>query len=75
MNSIIASLYSSPLPPLPVHSVEYSQVFSPLIFDITLNRFQAFGIAKMNGIAGLGGWRWIFIIVIISASILDIQPG
>lgn len=26
-------------------------------------RSQAFGIAKMKGIAGLGGWRWIFIIV------------
>lgn len=25
--------------------------------------FQAFGIAKMKGIAGFGGWRWIFIIV------------
>ena len=38
---------------------------------MTLTRLQAFALAKMRGIAGLGGWRWIFIIVNLSASILD----
>lgn len=37
--------------------------FRPFVFDTTLTALQAFGIAKMNGIGGLSGWRWIFIIV------------
>ena len=31
---------------------------------------QAFALAKMRGIGGLGGWRWIFIIVNLPASVL-----
>ena len=38
---------------------------------MTPKELQAFGIAKMRGIAGLGGWRWIFIIVNISPRIPD----
>lgn len=38
---------------------------------MTLTRLQAYGLAKMRGIAGLDGWRWIFIIVIFSASVVD----
>ena len=34
-----------------------------------LTGLQAFGIAKMRGTAGLGGWRWIFIIVSIFSPI------
>ena len=34
---------------------------------------KAFGIAKMRGIAGLGGWRWIFIIVNLFVSILRVD--
>ena len=37
---------------------------------MTLEGSQAFALAKMRGIAGLGGWRWIFIIVNLSAPIL-----
>ena len=32
-----------------------------------LKMLQAFALAKMKGIAGLGGWRWIFIMVNLSA--------
>jgi predicted MFS family arabinose efflux permease len=38
---------------------------------MTLTGLQAFGIAKMRGVAGLGGWRWIFIIVNLRVSIPD----
>ena len=39
--------------------------------NVTLKGSQAFGIAKMKGIAGLDGWRWIFIIVISSILTID----
>jgi MFS family permease len=40
-----------------------------------LTKFQAYALAKMKGIAGLGGWRRIFIIVNISSPILDIEAN
>ena len=39
--------------------------------DRPLIELQAFAIAKMRGIAGLGGWRWIFIIVNFSSPVFD----
>ena len=44
------------------------------VFDRTLTKFQAFALAKMRGIGGLGGWRWIFIIVN-SSPILDVEAN
>ena len=46
-------------------------MFALLTFGIMFMGLQAFGIAKMKGIAGLGGWRWIFIIVNFSISATD----
>ena len=43
------------------------------VLDRTLTKFQAFALAKMRGIGGLGGWRWIFIIVNSSAPVLHIE--
>jgi hypothetical protein len=40
-------------------------------FNVSPKGFQGFGIAKMKGIAGLNGWRWIFIIVIFSILTID----
>jgi len=39
---------------------------------MALKYLQAFALAKMRGIGGLGGWRWIFIIVNLSTPVLGI---
>jgi MFS family permease len=41
------------------------------VFNRILTVSQAFALAKMRGVGGLGGWRWIFIIVNPSSPILD----
>ena len=40
---------------------------------IKLTNNQAFALSKMNGVGGLGGWRWIFIVVNISAPIIAMR--
>jgi hypothetical protein len=44
---------------------------SRFTLNITLTKLQAFALAKMRGIAGLGGWRWIFIVVSLFSQILN----
>ena len=48
---------------------------SRFIFNRTLTTFQAFALAKMRGIGGLGGWRWIFIIVNLSSPVLNAEAN
>ena len=40
---------------------------------VMLTTLQAFALAKMRGVAGLGGWRWIFILVNLSHPILNVM--
>jgi MFS family permease len=47
--------------------------YPPAPSSTYLKGIQAFGLAKMRGIAGLGGWRWIFIIVNLSAPVFDVM--
>ena len=42
---------------------------------IKLTNNQAFALSKMNGVGGLGGWRWIFIIVNISVPVLSMATN
>jgi len=49
--------------------------FSRFFFSTMLTTFQAFALAKMRGIGGLGGWRWIFIIVNLPSPVLNTEAN